>query len=256
MVPDGGPSPAERKSVLRPAPLQPCFSSLAMLQTVGLTSASNSAFLTALYVIIVPLMLRRFDGRVLTATAIATVGLWFLVKPRATMNLGDVMTIGCAVAFAGHIVCLERYAAIRRAEFAPVADGRDDVAVSSCSWPGSRLPRKRFAPSAALLTGLAVTGVFATGAFAVQMWAQQLIPAQQVALILPPSRPMPLGCHGTFRRDLDVQGWKRHDPDSGADRCVGVTFSRTCGDDGTGLTTRSAMAGKFGNGRGTGRVSG
>ena len=35
------------------------------LQTVGLhyTSASNSAFLTALYVIIVPLMLRRFDRR-------------------------------------------------------------------------------------------------------------------------------------------------------------------------------------------------
>jgi hypothetical protein len=30
------------------------------------------------------LMLRRFDGRVLTATAIATVGLWFLVKPSAT----------------------------------------------------------------------------------------------------------------------------------------------------------------------------
>ena len=70
------------------------------LQTVGLsyTSASNSAFLTALYVIIVPLMLRRFDGRVLTATGIAMAGLWFLVKPSATMNVGDIMTIGCAVA--------------------------------------------------------------------------------------------------------------------------------------------------------------
>ena len=73
------------------------------------------------------------------------------------MNLGDVMTIGCAVAFAGHIVCLERYAAIRRAEFAPVADGRDDVAVSSAHGLGAG-PRKRLAPSAALLTGLAVTG--------------------------------------------------------------------------------------------------
>ena len=66
-------------------------------------------------------------------------------------------------------------------------------------------PARSLAPSAALLTGLAVTGVFATGAFAVQM-GSALIPAQQVALILPPSRPMPLGCHGTFRRDLDVQG--------------------------------------------------
>src|SRR4029078_6271106 len=67
------------------------------LQTVGrrYTSASNSAFLTALYVVLVPLMLRRFDRRVIVATVIATGGLWLLVKPSATMNLGDVMTIGC-----------------------------------------------------------------------------------------------------------------------------------------------------------------
>ncbi|MBH0188383.1 MAG: DMT family transporter [Nitrospira sp.] len=66
------------------------------LQTVGLqyTSASNSAFLTALYVIFVPLILRRFDGRSLLATAIAVVGLWLLVKPSAGMNIGDLLTLG------------------------------------------------------------------------------------------------------------------------------------------------------------------
>jgi drug/metabolite transporter (DMT)-like permease len=60
-----------------------------LLQTVGLyyTTASNSAFLTALYVILVPLMLRRFDRRVIAATTIATVGLWLLVKPSTVANL-------------------------------------------------------------------------------------------------------------------------------------------------------------------------
>ena len=81
-----------------------------VLQTVGLryTAASNSAFLTALYVIFVPLILRRFDGRVLVATAVAVAGLWLLVKPGVSMNMGDLLTLGCALAFAGHIACLER----------------------------------------------------------------------------------------------------------------------------------------------------
>ena len=91
--------------------------------------------------------------------------------------------------------------------------------------------------------------MFATGAFAVQMWPQQLIPAQQVALIA--SEPayaawLPWYFFGETWTCADCKGI---DPDSGADRCVGVTFSRTGrGDDGTGLTTRSEGV-KFGNGR-------
>ena len=61
-----------------------------VLQTVGLryTGASNSAFLTALYVVFVPLILRRFDGQVLVATAIAVAGLWLLVTPTAGVKIG------------------------------------------------------------------------------------------------------------------------------------------------------------------------
>jgi len=180
------------------------------LQTVGLyyTSASNSAFLTALYVIIVPLMLRRFDGRVLTATAIATVGLWFLVKPSATMNLGDVMTIGCAVAFAAHIVCLERYTRLFDAPSLLLwqMGAMTSLFLPLMAW--EQAPAQAFAPSAALLTGLAVTGVFATGAFAVQMWAQQLIPAQQVALIFSSEPAYAAWLSWYFLGEtLDVQGW-------------------------------------------------
>ena len=180
------------------------------LQTVGLyyTSASNSAFLTALYVVIVPLMLRRFEVRVLTATVIATAGLWLLVKPSATMNFGDVMTIGCAIAFAGHIVCLERYTRLFDAPSLLLWQmiAMTGLFVPMMAW--EQAPAQAFTPSAALLIGLTVTGVFATGAFAVQMWVQQLIPAQQVALIFASEPAYAAWLSWYFLGEtLDVQSW-------------------------------------------------
>ena len=60
-------------------------------QTVGLqyTTASNSAFITALYVVLVPLFLRRFDAKLWTALALAVAGLWLLIRPSAEMKAGD-----------------------------------------------------------------------------------------------------------------------------------------------------------------------
>lgn len=155
------------------------------LQTVGLryTTASNSAFITALYVVFVPLFLRRFQARIWVSAGLALVGLWFLVNPSVSLNQGDLMSLGCAAAFAAHIICLEAY--VRKAD-----------AVSLFVWQligmtGAMLPAmliespqmSAFMPTGSMLVGLAVTGIFATGAFAVQMWAQRLVPAQRVALI-------------------------------------------------------------------------
>jgi drug/metabolite transporter (DMT)-like permease len=181
-----------------------------VFQTVGLryTSASNSAFLTALYVIIVPLMLRRFDRRVITATAIATAGLWLLVKPSATGNLGDVMTIGCAVAFAGHIVCLERYTRLFDAPSLLLWQLTAMAVIFLPMMAWEQPAALAFTPSPVLMIGLAVTGVFATGAFAVQMWAQQLIPAQHVALIFASEPAYAAWLSWYFLGEtLDVQGW-------------------------------------------------
>jgi drug/metabolite transporter (DMT)-like permease len=181
-----------------------------VLQTVGLryTSASNSAFLTALYVIIVPLMLRRFDRRVIVATAIAIVGLWLLVKPSATMNLGDLMTIGCAVAFAAHIVCLEGFT---RLFDAPSLLLWQMTAVTMLFLPmmgWEQAPAGAFAPTVVVVIGLIVTGGLATGAFAVQMWAQQLVPAQQVALVFASEPAYAAWLSWYFLGEtLDQQGW-------------------------------------------------
>jgi drug/metabolite transporter (DMT)-like permease len=180
------------------------------LQTAGLryTSASNSAFLTALYVIVVPLMLRRFGWRIILATTIATAGLWLLVKPSATMNLGDAMTVGCAVAFAAHIVCLEQFT--RRFD-APSLLLWQMTAMTMLFVPAmwwEQAPTDSFAPTAVLLVGLGVTGGLATGAFAVQMWAQQHVPAQQVALVFASEPAYAAWLSWYFLGEtLDLQGW-------------------------------------------------
>ena len=180
------------------------------LQTVGLhyTSASNSAFLTALYVIFVPLMLWRFDGRVSLATAIAAVGLWLLIKPSLSMNVGDLMSVGCAVAFAGHIICLERFT--RRFD-APSLLAWQMAATTllffSTMW-WEQASANAFTPTTVVLIGLGVTGVLATGAFAVQMWAQRIVPAQQVALVFASEPAIAAWLSWHFLGEtLDLQGW-------------------------------------------------
>src|SRR3989475_6722911 len=101
-------------------------------QTVGMryTTASNSAFITALYVVLGPLFLRRFDFRLWTALSFALSGLWLLIRPSAEMNRGDLYTLACAAAFALHIIAVEAY--VRRSEvltFSAMHVGfdRDDV---------------------------------------------------------------------------------------------------------------------------------
>jgi len=181
-----------------------------LLQTVGLwyTTASNSAFITALYVVFVPLVLRRFGRRVCLATSIAMGGLWLLVKPAIAMNVGDLLTLGCAMAFAAHIACLERFT---REVDAPSLFTLQMVAMAVIFFPAMMLegaPAEAFTPTAALLLGLGITGGLATGAFAVQVWAQRLIPAQQVALVFA-SEPVYAAWLSWYflGESLDLQGW-------------------------------------------------
>jgi len=153
-------------------------------------------------------LLRRFDGRVLLASAVSVAGLWLLVKPSAGANIGDLMTIGCAVAFAGHIICLERFTRICDA---PSLLAWQMVAMTVLFIPSvwwEETPAGAFAPTAVLLIGLGITGGLATGAFAVQMWVQQLVPAQQVALVFASEPAYAAWLSWYFLGEtLDWQGW-------------------------------------------------
>lgn len=179
-------------------------------QTVGLqyTTASNSAFITVLYVIFVPLFLRRFHGRAWFSAALALTGLWFLVTPSLDMNVGDLWTLACAVAFAGHIACMEAFS--RRGK-AALFFLWQMILVTLLLGPAMLIEGptwEQIAPTGILLVGLGVTGGLATGAFAVQVWAQRVLPAQQVALIfsLEPAFAAWLSWY-FLGEQLSAQGW-------------------------------------------------
>ena len=80
-------------------------------QTIGLkyTTASNSGFITGLFVIFVPIFLLVFARKPPTrtqwaASALALGGLWLLTGGVDRLNHGDVLTLAAAVTYAGHLL--------------------------------------------------------------------------------------------------------------------------------------------------------
>lgn len=88
-----------------------------VLQTVGLqfTTPSKNAFLTAVNVVIVPfigyfLYKRKMDTFELLGAIIALVGVAVLsLQLSSNINIGDMLTLGCAVGFAFHIFYTAKY---------------------------------------------------------------------------------------------------------------------------------------------------
>src|SRR5574341_2364183 len=154
------------RAMLRMSGVATVFLSLGYAtQTVGLryTTASNSAFITALYVVFVPLFLGRFHVRTWAPAGLAVLGLWFLVDPTVSLNLGDLLTLVCAAAFATHICCLEAYT--RRGDTVSLF-GWQMVFVTIAMLPAMVVESPetiRLAPTAALMIALLVTGILATG---------------------------------------------------------------------------------------------
>lgn len=87
------------------------------LQQVALqfTDAGKAGFLTAMYIVIVPLLgifLRRKPGKnAIIGVGIAVIGMYLLCCAGVSqINMGDVMLLGCAVAFAVQITLVDRFA--------------------------------------------------------------------------------------------------------------------------------------------------
>ena len=89
------------------------------LQQIGLvtTDAGKAGFITALYVVLVPvaawLFLRKNPGRVIwIGVLLAVIALYLLCMPPTgfRMETGDLLVLGCAVCFTGQILCVDHYA--------------------------------------------------------------------------------------------------------------------------------------------------
>ena len=85
-------------------------------QTIGLsiTTASNSGFITGLFVAFVPIFsLTLFRRRPKTMDIIASIisifGLWLLTGSLTDFNLGDLFTLVAAATYALHILILDKY---------------------------------------------------------------------------------------------------------------------------------------------------
>ncbi|MDH3190748.1 MAG: DMT family transporter [Acidimicrobiia bacterium] len=160
------------------------------LQTAGLqlTSASNSALITGLYVVLTPFLAGLFhrfrpSGWSVGAAGLAFIGL-VLVTGTDSLSLspGDLLTLGCAVAFAFHIVALSRLAP----RHAVVPFTAVQLAVTALlAIPTAAVVDGFSMPDRSVWGALAVVGIGVTvGAFVLQIWAQTVVGAATTAVVL------------------------------------------------------------------------
>lgn len=163
-----------------------------VLQTMGLkyTTAGNSGFLTGLYIVLVPLISAAVYRRwpqlsELVGISIATSGMALLTVPSLhrglQLNRGDLLTIGCAVAFAFHLLVLGYFS--QRERFEAVALGQ-----IACAAVLSTISLAIEGPVATwngnVIFAILLTAIFATAlAFALQTWGQQYTTPTRTALI-------------------------------------------------------------------------
>lgn len=160
-----------------------------LLQTFGLrsTPSSTSAFITYLLVVIVPVLVavgerRRPDRRTVTGVAIAVIGLYLLSGSGAdAFGWGEVLTLGCAFGFAGHLVVVgrgaDRFDAVRFTCVQILTVG------IVCAVPGVGLGGYGF--GAPEWGAVVFTGLFATAiAFFCMVAGQRTVPASRAALVL------------------------------------------------------------------------
>lgn len=86
-------------------------------QNYGLvyTTPTKSAFITGTSIIMVPIILvifrlQNISTRIWIASVIATIGMYFLLNPQGEgLQYGDILTFGCALGFAGHLILQNFY---------------------------------------------------------------------------------------------------------------------------------------------------
>lgn len=157
-----------------------------LFQTVGLqyTSPGNAGLITGLFVVFTPILERIFGRHVPLRTVIATIvalsGTFLLTEGGGGIGIGDLLVVGCAIAFAVHIVLLGRWAADLPA--APLA--MVQMGVAAAVFLPAGVPQMRV-PTGQVWFAILITGVFASAlAFFVQTWAQQHLTPSRTALIL------------------------------------------------------------------------
>ncbi|MGD0095282.1 MAG: DMT family transporter [Terracidiphilus sp.] len=171
-------------------------------QTTGLarTTPSKSAFITGLMVVIVPLLStvpglrppgsRRPRWNAFMGAALAFLGIVLLTAPSAhllpdltSINLGDMLTLGCATGFAFHCLALSHFSP--RIGFQPLALLQVGFCALFMALSLPLIEHPHIAKTPRVAVALGVAAVFATAvAFSIQSWAQSVLPPTHTALLL------------------------------------------------------------------------
>lgn len=168
-----------------------------LFQTQGLrfTSAPKSAFITGLTSVLAPLLASLVYGSKPRIPEIlgllsALAGLALMTLPSrngspgspGAINIGDVLTLFCAVAFAAHIVTCGHFSRVMPFELLSVAQVAAAAVLAITVFPWAESPHVQWQP--AVLWSILITGLFATAlAFTVQAWAQRFTTSTRTALI-------------------------------------------------------------------------
>jgi drug/metabolite transporter (DMT)-like permease len=166
-------------------------------QTSGLklTTPSKSAFLTGTSSVLVPLFLVAiWHARIhlwrVVGILLALVGLFLMTVPGgpggladfANVNMGDLLTVGCAICFTFHVIFVGR--ASQRFPFEQVAFLQVGTAAILMTLSTPLLEHPYFRATPTVIAAILITGVLCTAvAFSIQSWAQQFTPATHTALI-------------------------------------------------------------------------
>ena len=186
-----------------------CLAGGYQFQTIGLvrTTPSKSAFITGLVVVLVPLFsivpaLRPPGARpprwnAFLGAVAAFIGILLITAPPAanasrsasflpdfsSINLGDVLTFGCSVAFAFHCIALGH--ASPRIPFKPLAILQVGFCAVFMAISLPMIERPHVHVTLRLVIALLVAAALATAlAFSVQSWVQSILPSTHLALIL------------------------------------------------------------------------
>jgi len=162
------------------------------LQTYGLTLtlSSSVAFITGLFVVVVPLLNWLLFGQraaraVWSAGLVAAVGLWLLtMQGELRAGWGEVYALGCAILFSLHLIFTGRFA--RRYDIVLLVTFQFGTMMVGSAILGVVRGEGLLPPSwsGSLVTALLITVLFATiFAFWVQTSMQRFTTASRAALI-------------------------------------------------------------------------
>jgi len=162
------------------------------LQTYGLTRtlSSSVAFITGLFVVLVPLLSRflfhrRVAGAVWAGSVFAATGLWLLTTQGALRaGVGELYAFGCAILFALHLLYTDRFA--RRFDITLLVTFQFVTMTIGSALLASVRTEKLLSTdwSGAWVVALGITVVFATVfAFWVQTSMQRFTTPSRAALI-------------------------------------------------------------------------